>query len=90
VLSQFGYHIIKVESRTKKTLADEKESLRNEQADALFNDYMSKDFLTLNYKSNIPTPTPEPSATPAASPAATPAASPAATPATSPTAAPAK
>jgi foldase protein PrsA len=89
VLSQFGYHIIKVESRVKKTLADEKETLRNQQADALFTDFMNKDFLTLNYKSNIPTPTPEPSATPAASPAGSPAASSAATPAASPAATPA-
>jgi foldase protein PrsA len=91
VLSQFGYHIIKVESRTKKTLADETTNLRNAQADTMFSDFMTKDFLTLNYKSNIPTPTPEPSATPAASPTASPAASPSVTaPAASPTVAPAK
>jgi foldase protein PrsA len=72
VLSQFGYHIIKVETRTKKSLTDEKETLRSSQANALFNAFVTKDFLTYNYKSNIPTPAPVPSATPAASSAASP------------------
>jgi foldase protein PrsA len=66
VLSQFGYHIIKVEARTKKTLDDEKETLRIEQTNLLFNNYMSNDFNTLNYKSNIPTPSVAPAASPTA------------------------
>jgi foldase protein PrsA len=81
VKTAYGYHVMKVISRKVGTLDDEKESLRVGLADALFNDFMTKEFPTLEYKSNIPTPTPAPSATPAPSTEATPIATPTATPA---------
>jgi hypothetical protein len=76
---------MKVINRKENTLADVKETLRTQLADALFSDFMKNEFPKLEYKSNIPTPTPAPSATPAASTGATPTAAPA-----SPTATPAK
>jgi foldase protein PrsA len=76
VKTSFGYHIMKIIDRKVGVLADEKETLRMGLADGLFNDFMTKDFLTLGYKSNIPTPSPEPSATPAPSTEASPTATP--------------
>jgi foldase protein PrsA len=76
VKTSYGYHVMKVISRKVETLADVKESLRVGLADALFSDFMTKEFPTLEYKSNIPTPTPAPSATPAPSTGASPTATP--------------
>jgi foldase protein PrsA len=76
VKTSFGYHVMKVIDRKENKLADVKESLRTELADKLFSDFMTNDFPTLEYKSNIPTPTPAPSATPAPSTEASPTATP--------------
>jgi foldase protein PrsA len=76
VKTSYGYHVMKVKDRKVSTYDEVKESLRTGLADGLFNDFMTKEFPTLEYKSNIPTPTPAPSATPApaaeVSPTATP------------------
>jgi foldase protein PrsA len=76
VKTSYGYHVMKVKDRKVSTYEEVKESLRIGLADGLFNDFMKNEFPTLEYKSNIPTPTPAPSATPApaveASPTATP------------------
>jgi hypothetical protein len=78
VKTSYGYHVMKVINRKVNTLADEKETLRSQLGYGLLSDFMTKEFPTLEYKSNIPTPTPVPSATP--DPSATPEA-PTATPA---------
>jgi len=67
VKTDFGYHVMKVINRKVGALEDVKESIRTELADGLFNTFMKDEFPKLEYKSNIPTPTPEPSATPAPS-----------------------
>jgi foldase protein PrsA len=76
VKTSFGYHVMKVIDRKENKLADVKETLRTGLADKLFSDFMTNDFPTLEYKSNIPTPTPAPSATPAPSTEASPTATP--------------
>jgi foldase protein PrsA len=76
VKTSYGYHVMKVIDRKINTLADVKESLRTELADGLFSEFMKTEFPTLEYKSNIPTPTPAPSATPAPSTDASPTATP--------------
>jgi foldase protein PrsA len=84
IKTDYGYHVMKVINRKVSTLADVKESLRTELADGMFNDFMTNEFPLLEYKSNIPTPVPTPTATPApaadASPAPSTDASPSATP----------
>jgi foldase protein PrsA len=76
VKTSYGYHVMKVIDRKVGTLADEKETLRSGLADGLFSDFMTNEFPKLEYKSNIPTPTPAPSATPAPSTEASPTATP--------------
>jgi foldase protein PrsA len=76
VKTSYGYHVMKVINRKVNTLADVKETLRTELADGMFNDFMTNEFPTLDYKSNIPTPVPTPSATPAPSTEASPSATP--------------
>lgn len=72
VETQFGYHIMKVESRSTKTLAEETTKLRQELAETQINQFMEKEFPSLEFKSNLPviSPSPEASIAPAASPAA--------------------
>jgi foldase protein PrsA len=77
VKTSYGYHVMKVINRKENKLADVKESLRTQLADALFSDFMKNEFPKLEYKSNIPTPTPAPSSTPAPSTEATTTATPA-------------
>jgi foldase protein PrsA len=76
VKTSYGYHVMKVIDRKVGTLADEKETLRSQLADGLFSAFMANEFPKLEYKSNIPTPTPAPSATPAPSTKASPTATP--------------
>lgn len=76
ILTQFGYHVMKVESRTSKTLAEVSEAIKQNLAQEALQKYMTEELLKNEYKSNIPTPTPAPSATPAASAEASPTATP--------------
>jgi foldase protein PrsA len=76
VKTSYGYHVMKVINRKENQLADVKESLRTELADGMFNDFMTNEFPSLEYKSNIPTPVPTPTATPAPSTEASPSATP--------------
>jgi len=82
VETDFGYHLIKVDSRKTLAFADEKESLRSSQAQTKLNDFVQKDFPSFDFKSLLPQPSPAASASPAASPAGS-AASPSASPAAS-------
>lgn len=76
VKTSYGYHVMKVTERKVNLLPDVKESLRNELAEGLFNDFVKDDFSSIEYKSNIPTPVPTPTATPAPSTEASPSATP--------------
>jgi len=76
ILTQFGYHVMKVESRTTKTLAEVSEAIKQNLAQEALQTYMTVELPKNEYKSNIPTPTPAPSATPAASAEASPTATP--------------
>ncbi|WP_058300459.1 peptidylprolyl isomerase [Gorillibacterium timonense] len=88
VETDFGYHLIKVDSRKTLSFADEKESLRSEKAQTKLSEFVQNDFPSYEFKSNLPQPSVAPSASPAAtgetSPVASPAASPIATEAVSP------
>lgn len=70
--TDFGYHIIKVDSRKTLALADEKEAIRSNKAQEKLSDFVQNDFKSYNFKSLLP----QPSAAPAASPAASAAVSP--------------
>lgn len=85
VESQFGYHVMKVDSRTTQTVEQEKESIKNTLSQTLINDFVEKEFPTYEYKSNLPQPSPAPESTQPAVPEASPSASPEASPAASPT-----
>ncbi|WP_438435230.1 foldase protein PrsA [Gorillibacterium sp. sgz500922] len=90
VETDFGYHIIKVDSRKTLAFADEKESLRSSQAQTKLSDFVQKDFASYNFKSLLPQPSAAPSASPAGSASAAPSASAAVSPSASvaPTASP--
>jgi foldase protein PrsA len=89
VLTQFGYHVMKVESRGTSPLETVKTTIKSDLAQALLTDFASKELPGLIQSNTLPTPTPAPSAPPAASPGASPAVSPSASPAASPSASPA-
>ena len=76
VETTYGYHIIKVESRTTKALADVKDDLSTQIASGNINDYITKTLPPLIEKVSLPTPSPTPAASGAlaASAAPTPAA----------------
>jgi foldase protein PrsA len=76
ILTQFGYHVMKVESRTTKTLAEVKEPIKQKLASDQLLKFMTEELPKNEYKSNIPTPTPAPSSTPAPSVQASPTATP--------------
>ncbi|HEY0828913.1 MAG TPA: peptidylprolyl isomerase [Bacilli bacterium] len=53
-----GYHIMKVESRSVRTFDEVKSSIRGKLANDLIVEFMTKEFSSYNYKSNLPTPVP--------------------------------
>ncbi|MDB5052392.1 MAG: peptidylprolyl isomerase [Bacilli bacterium] len=69
VETEYGYHVMKVLSRTNQTVDQAKESIRSSLEDGLINDFMTNEFPKLDYKSAIPTPSPAP--TPAPTPVGT-------------------
>jgi foldase protein PrsA len=73
VESEFGYHIMKVDSRTTQTLAEVKDGIKQSLSQNLFQQFMQKDFPTYEFKSNLPKPSPSPSGSPAGSAAPSPA-----------------
>jgi foldase protein PrsA len=76
ILTEFGYHVMKVESRTTKTLAEVTEAIKQNLASTQIQKFMTDELPKNEYKSNIPTPTPAPSSTPAPSAQASPTATP--------------
>jgi foldase protein PrsA len=76
ILTQFGYHVMKVESRTTKTLAEVTQAIKQKLASDQLLKFMTEELPKNEYKSNIPTPTPAPSSTPAPSVQASPTATP--------------
>ncbi|CAK4826974.1 unnamed protein product [Aphanomyces euteiches] len=76
ILTQFGYHIMKVDSRVTKTFAELKEAIKQSLAGDLLQKFMTEELPKNEYKSNIPTPVPTPVATPAPSTSALPSATP--------------
>ncbi|WP_162462918.1 peptidylprolyl isomerase [Paenibacillus psychroresistens] len=76
IATEFGYHIMKVESRKTKTLAEIKEPIKQSLASDLLQKFMLEELPKNEYKSNIPTPVPTPVATPAPSTEASPSATP--------------
>jgi foldase protein PrsA len=84
VLTQFGYHVMKVESRKTQTYDEVKEPIKQNLASNKLQEFMTNELPKNEYKSNIPTPVPTPTATPApstnVSPAPSTEASPSATP----------
>ncbi|UJF33118.1 peptidylprolyl isomerase [Paenibacillus hexagrammi] len=73
VESDFGYHIMKVESRSTKPLDDTlKTQIKSQLAEKTLSDYAEKEIPGMIESNNLPQPTPAPAASPAAdaSPAA--------------------
>ncbi|MEX2459913.1 MAG: peptidylprolyl isomerase [Paenibacillaceae bacterium] len=77
VKTAYGYHVLKVIDRKVSGVDDVnvKEDIRSELANGLFNDFMINEFPKLDFKSNIPTPTPASTSAPSteASPTGAPA-----------------
>jgi foldase protein PrsA len=86
VETSFGYHVMKVESRSTKTLEEVKTSIKLYLAQQAYQTFTEKELPGLILTNTLPTPTPAPTATPAASSAVSPDASPAASPTSSPAA----
>ncbi|WP_373231725.1 peptidylprolyl isomerase [Cohnella sp.] len=55
IATEYGYHIMKVASRSEKTFDDVKSSIRSKLANDLINEFMLKEYPSYNYKSNLPT-----------------------------------
>ncbi len=72
--TQYGYHVMKVESRTEGKYEDVKDQVRSELIQQYLSDFMQKDLPGIVTSINLPEPSPSPSASPAASPSASPAA----------------
>jgi len=83
VKTDYGYHIMRVDSRTTKTFDEMKQNIKSTLAQKKASDFIDNEVPGLIITNNVPTPTPAPSESPApsASPEATPPASPAASPA---------
>ncbi|MDQ1910945.1 peptidylprolyl isomerase [Paenibacillus sp. GD4] len=64
VETEYGYHVMKVESRKTKTFDEVKDSLRSEAAETTVYDFVEKELPTLIEKNNLPKPEDKP-ATPA-------------------------
>lgn len=73
VETSFGYHIMLVNSRSSKTFDQMKDEMKSEVAGTKINDFVENELPKLDFKSNLPQPSPSPSASPSAS--ASPAAS---------------
>jgi foldase protein PrsA len=74
--TSFGYHIMLVNSRTSDTFDNVKETLKSQVAEGLINDFVTKELeTTLEYKSNLPAPSPSAAPVPAVPAPAAPAAS---------------
>ncbi|MBW5449041.1 peptidylprolyl isomerase [Cohnella sp. CFH 77786] len=91
VKTQYGYHVMKVESREEtpydKLAQADKDQLKQTVVNAKVQDYLQAEDEKLDIKVTLPAePSPSPSASPTASPSGSPAASPTATPSSSPTA----
>ncbi|TCZ70529.1 peptidylprolyl isomerase [Paenibacillus albiflavus] len=67
VKTDYGYHIIRVDSRKVSTVDEMKDSIRSGLAQMKVQDFVEKEVPGLILTNNLPSPTPEPSATPAAS-----------------------
>ncbi|MBC8079034.1 MAG: peptidylprolyl isomerase [Gorillibacterium sp.] len=68
VETDFGYHVMRVDSRKTLKLDDVKASIKSEKSQTNLSSFVEKDFLTYDYVSLLPKASPSPSA--AASPAA--------------------
>ncbi|MDF2668207.1 MAG: peptidylprolyl isomerase [Paenibacillus sp.] len=82
--TEYGYHVMRVDSRKTKSLDEEKTNIKSELAEVQITDFMEKELPTYDLKLDklVPAATPTPSAPPAASspsvaPSVTPSASPA-------------
>ena len=83
VETSFGYHVMKVDSRTTETFDQVKEEMRSEVAGNMVNDYVENELPKLDFKITLPQPSPSPSVSPeASSPAGSP--SPSVSPSASP------
>ena len=54
VLTEYGYHVIRVDEKQLKSYEDVKEQVRGAVVNNLFNEYMEKEFPKLNAKINLP------------------------------------
>ncbi|WJH36370.1 peptidylprolyl isomerase [Paenibacillus sp. CC-CFT747] len=90
VKSDYGYHVMRVDTRKTETLDEKKDEIRSTLGQSLINDFMEKKLPDYEFKSNLPEPSmpaaPETSAAPGAG--ASPGAS--AAPSASPSAEPSK
>jgi len=80
IKTSFGYHVMRVDSRTTRTFEEMKQAIRSSLAQDKMSEFIENEVPGLIEKNNLPSPSPEPSASPEATPAATPEATPAATP----------
>lgn len=60
IATEYGYHIIMVESRSVRNFDEVKSSIRGKLADDLINDFMLNEYPSYNYKSNLSTSIPTP------------------------------
>lgn len=75
--TEYGYHVMKVESRKTKTLDEMKADIKSELAETIITDFMDKDLPKYEIKiTGLTQPTPAPSATTAPSTTPAPSASP--------------
>ncbi|MFK7696861.1 peptidylprolyl isomerase [Paenibacillus sp. HJGM_3] len=86
--TEYGYHVMKVESRKTKTLDETKADIKSELAETVITNFMDKDLPTYDIKITglaTATPTPAASVAPSATPAATATPTATGTPASTPT-----
>lgn len=77
VETQFGYHVMRVDSRKTLTFDETKSALKSEQAQSKLSDFVEKDFPAYNFVSLLPKTEPSPSPSTAPSASTSPEASPA-------------
>lgn len=65
VETSYGYHVMKVESRSSKTFDDVKAGLRSEAAQAKIYEFLEKELPGLIQTNNMPKPEATPAPTPA-------------------------
>jgi foldase protein PrsA len=70
VETQFGYHVMRVDSRKTLTFDETKAALKSEKAQSKLSDFVEKDFPAYNFVSSLPktAPSPSPSTAPSTAP----------------------